>query len=69
MMTTIQPAFCGLLPHPPIIVPEVGRERLDDRRQAAAGPSTLAEDAECVPGNPVPPGGLGRRRPPPPVFR
>ncbi len=29
-MTTIHPAFCGLLPHPPIIVPEVGRGRLDD---------------------------------------
>ncbi len=29
-MTTVQPAFCGLLPHPPIIVPEVGRGRLDD---------------------------------------
>ncbi len=29
-MTTIYPAFCGLLPHPPIIVPEVGRARLDD---------------------------------------
>ncbi len=28
-MTTVHPAFCGLLPHPPIVVPEVGRERLD----------------------------------------
>ena len=28
-MMTLQPAFCGLLPHPPIILPEVGRERLD----------------------------------------
>ncbi|MCP3958083.1 MAG: hypothetical protein GY719_09540 [bacterium] len=25
-------AFCGLLPHPPIIVPEVGRERLEECR-------------------------------------
>lgn len=31
-MTAAQPAFCGLLPHPPIIVPEVGRERLEDCR-------------------------------------
>lgn len=31
-MTAVQTAFCGLLPHPPIIVPEVGRERLDDCR-------------------------------------
>lgn len=31
-MTTIAPAFCGLLPHPPIIVPEVGRDRLDECR-------------------------------------
>ncbi len=29
-MTPVQPAFCGLLPHPPIIVPEVGRGRLGD---------------------------------------
>ena len=29
-MTVVRPAFCGLLPHPPIVVPEVGRERLDD---------------------------------------
>lgn len=28
-MSSLHPAFCGLLPHPPIIVPEVGRERLD----------------------------------------
>ncbi len=27
-----EPVFCGLLPHPPIIVPEVGRERLADCR-------------------------------------
>ena len=31
-MTPVDPAFCGLLPHPPIIVPEVGRGRLDDCR-------------------------------------
>ncbi len=31
-MTAVQPAFCGLLPHPPIVVPEVGRERLDGCR-------------------------------------
>ena len=31
-MITVHPAFCGLLPHPPIIVPEVGGERLDDCR-------------------------------------
>ncbi len=31
-MTMLDPAFCGLLPHPPIIVPDVGRERLDDCR-------------------------------------
>ena len=29
-MTPVQPALCGLLPHPPIIVPDVGRERLVD---------------------------------------
>ena len=29
-MTSVHPAFCGLLPHPPIIVPDVGRERLKD---------------------------------------
>ncbi len=50
---TVHPAFCGLLPHPPIIVPEVGRERLDDcratldacrdfaRRMVAARPDRL----------------------------
>ncbi len=50
---TVHPAFCGLLPHPPIIVPEVGRERLDDcratldacgdfaRRMVAARPERL----------------------------
>jgi len=27
-----KPTFCGLLPHPPIIVPEVGRDRLEDCR-------------------------------------
>ncbi len=27
-----EPPFCGLLPHPPIIVPEVGRDRLEDCR-------------------------------------
>ncbi len=31
-MTTIRPAFCGLLPHPPIIVPAVGGDRLDECR-------------------------------------
>ena len=28
--TAVEPAFCGLFPHPPIIVPEVGRDRLAD---------------------------------------
>lgn len=32
MTTTVRPAYCGLLPHPPIVVPEVGRERLADCR-------------------------------------
>ncbi len=52
-MTSVHPAFCGLLPHPPIIVPEVGRGRLDDcmstvdacrdfaRRMIAARPDRL----------------------------
>ena len=52
-MTSTQPAFCGLLPHPPIIVPDVGRERLGDcmgtvdacrdfaRRMAATRPDRL----------------------------
>ncbi len=52
-MTSVHPAFCGLLPHPPIIVPEVGRGRLGDcmstvdacrdfaRRMAAARPERL----------------------------
>lgn len=31
-MTAIRPAFCGLLPHPPVIVPAVGGRRLDDCR-------------------------------------
>ena len=33
----IEPAFCGLLPHPPIIVPEVGRERLEECRSTERG--------------------------------
>ncbi len=52
-MTIVLPAFCGLLPHPPIIVPDVGRGRLDDcmstvdacrdfaRRMAATRPDRL----------------------------
>ncbi len=28
----LEPAFCGLFPHPPIVVPDVGRERHDDCR-------------------------------------
>jgi len=30
--TVLEPAFCGLFPHPPIVVPDVGRERHDDCR-------------------------------------
>ncbi len=52
-MPTVQPAFCGLLPHPPIVVPDVGRERLEGcmstvdacrdfaRRMMAARPDRL----------------------------
>ncbi len=52
-MTTAHPAFCGLLPHPPIVVPEVGRGRLEGcmstvdacrdfaRRMMAAAPDRL----------------------------
>ncbi len=31
-MAALEPAFCGLLPHPPIIVPDVGKDRLADCR-------------------------------------
>ena len=37
------PAFCGLLPHPPIIVPEVGRERLEDCRATYEACRSLAQ--------------------------
>ena len=35
-MFAVEPAFCGLLPHPPIIVPEVGRDRLEACRRTNA---------------------------------
>lgn len=31
-VTTFHPAFCGLFPHPPIVVPAVGRERVEECR-------------------------------------
>ena len=42
-MTKVEPAFCGLLPHPPIIVPDVGGERLDDCRDTERACRDLAE--------------------------
>jgi aromatic ring-opening dioxygenase LigB subunit len=33
----LEPAFCGLFPHPPIVVPDVGRERHDDCRPTYDG--------------------------------
>lgn len=30
--TPLEPSFCGLFPHPPIVVPDVGRDRLADCR-------------------------------------
>ena len=41
-MTRLEPAFCGLLPHPPIVVPEVGGDRLAECRTTFEACTKLA---------------------------